>query len=147
MPVTYVEKSTTGLLEITSDPVASPSQWSFYEEHIVAWLGEICNMTLDTGNIISGSGYQDGIYSDVELVRTATTQKGGKNLKCTVTVTGGGVSDVQITQKGNGFKAGDYLYIPDLAQVGGTGAGFQIQVASGDASIGCLLYTSDAADE
>ena len=146
MPVTYVERSTNGLLEITSDPVASPSMWSWMEEQFIAWVGEICNPTLDTGQIVSGSGYQDGVYNDVDLVRVATTQKGGNNMKVTVTITGGGVSDVQITQKGNGFKAGDYLFVPDLAQIGGTGSGFQIPVATGDASIGLIKGPSDRAN-
>lgn len=143
MPVTYAERSTTGMLEITGDPIGSPSMWSFYEEHMNIWLGEVCGMTLDPASIISGSGYQDGVYNDVDLVRSASTQKGGKNLKCTVTVTGGGVSAVEITTPGNGFKAGDYIQIPDLAQVGGTGSGFQMQVASGDASIGMIKGPSD----
>ena len=120
--------------------------WSFQEEQFIAWVGEICNPTLDTGQIVSGSGYQDGIYNDVDLVRVATTQKGGNSMKATVTVTGGGVSDVQITQKGNGFKTGDYLYVQDLAQIGGTGSGFQIPVATGDASIGLIKGPSDRAN-
>ena len=85
MPVTYNERTTTGLLEITSDPVATPSMWSWIEEQFIDWAGEVCNLTLDNAGIISGSGYQDGTYNDVEIVRVSTTQKGGNNLKATLT--------------------------------------------------------------
>ena len=93
MSVTYVTKSTTGLLEISDDELTNPSQWGFWEEQIVAWLGDVCDVQLDVSGIISGSGYQDGTYNDVDLVRSATTQTGGNNMKATVTITGGGVSN------------------------------------------------------
>lgn len=143
MPVTYNTISTTGLLEISEDHITSPSQWGFWEEQLVAWLGDLCDVQLDVGGIISGSGYQDGVYNDVTLVRSATTQTGGNNMKATVTITGGGVSNVEVTQKGNGFLTGDYLIIPDLAQVGGTGAGFQIPVSSHAENIGLIAGPSD----
>lgn len=138
MAVTFNERSTTGLLEISADEDANPSLWGWWSRQFNDWAGEICNPTLNTSAIVSGSGYQDGVYDGVDLFRVATTQTGGLNMKATVTVSGGGVSDVQITTKGNGFKEGDYLYIPDLAQVGGTGSGFQIPVASGDATVGLI---------
>lgn len=136
MTVNYVERSTTGLLEITTDPLSNPSKFSWEEEKISAWLGEICNPQVDVSGIVSGSGYQDGVYFDVDLTRAASTQSGGIGLKGTVTVTGGGVSNVEITTKGNGYKTGDFVLATDLTQVGGTGSGFQIPLSSANAEVG-----------
>ena len=147
MAVTYVTRSTDGLLETSTDEAASPSQWGWFEQQLVTWLGELCDVQLDVSGIISGSGYQDGVYNDVVLVRSATTQTGGNNLKATVTITGGGVSNVEITQKGNGFLAGDYLIIPNLAEVGGTGSGFQIPVLSAAENIGLIHGPSNGSTD
>lgn len=138
MAVTYEQISTTGLLEISSNEDTFPSMWGWMSRRFNDFAGEICNMVVDTSAIISGSGYQDGVYNKVPLTRTASTQTGGINCFATVTITGGGVSDVLITTKGNGFKAGDFLTCSDLSQIGGTGSGFQIPVSSADPSIGLI---------
>lgn len=114
-----------------------PTPLGFFQKHIRIWLGEICDPQLG-GQLVAGTGYQDGVYPNVDLNRVAYTQTGGENMKGTVTVTGGGVSSVEITQKGNGFKTGDYITALNLAQVGGTGGGFQAEVTSADATIGIM---------
>lgn len=128
------DKSTTGLslYELTGESV-----WGWVNEKLIEWLGEVCDIQL--GAITNpGSGYTDGVYPNVELRRTAAVQTGGNHLLCEVTIVGGGVSSVTVTQKGNGFKTGDELTIPNLAQVGGAGSGFTINVDSADASLGFI---------
>lgn len=114
---------------------------SWIHERLVAWLGEICNPTLDSGTLVGGSGYTDGTYTDVSLVRVSN-RVNGKDLLCTVTVSSGAVTSVVITQKGNGFKDGDLLEFEDISQVGGTGAGFNINIDTADASI-CINRDPD----
>lgn len=138
MAVTYEQISTTGLLEISSNEDSFPSMWGWMSRRFNDFAGEICNMVVDNSSIISGSGYQDGVYLNVALFRTASTQTGGVNCFATVTITGGGVSNVEITTKGNGFKVGDFLTCPDLSQIGGTGSGFQIPILSADPSVGLV---------
>ena len=136
MPRYIEELSTTGLTEYTGDP-ADASMWGWVNDKLIEWMGEICDPQL--GTITNpGTGYVDGVYPNVELRRTASTQNGGNNLLCEVTISGGGVSSVVITQKGNGFATGDELNIPNVAQVGGTGSGFTIEVASADSSLGMI---------
>lgn len=121
-----------------------PTPLGFFQKHLRIWLGEICDPQLG-GQLVAGSGYQDGVYPNVDLTRAAFTQSGGENMKGTVTVTGGGVSNVEITQKGNGFKTGDYIVALNLAQVGGTGGGFQAEITSADATIGIINSFDHAA--
>ena len=134
MSVTTNIYSTTGLTLWNGD-LSTPSFNGILENSLTQWLGEICNM--ETGAIVAGSGYQDGVYQNVELIRNIPTP-GGRDVKATITVAGGAVSDVQITKKGNGFKAGDVLIVKNIAQVGGTGTGFTIDVTAGDASLGLI---------
>ena len=134
MSVTTNIYSTTGL-ELWNGDLSTPSYNGIVENNVTEWLGEICNM--ETGAIAAGSGYQDGVYENVELVRNVPTP-GGRDVKATITVAGGAVSDAQITKKGNGYKAGDVLVIKNIAEVGGTGSGFTLDVTAGDASLGLI---------
>ena len=136
MAVTFHTFSTAGRNLFSTD--GSLSVWGEIEEKMREWLGDICDPQLDAATIVTGSGYTDGTYSDVTLERVANTQTGGKNLKATVVVSGGGVSTVTITTKGNGFATGDYVKIKDLAEAGGTGSGFQIQLSSANEEIGLM---------
>jgi len=141
MAVTFHSFSTAGRDLFSTD--GSASVWGEIEEYINLWLGDICDPQLDEGTLVTGSGYTDGTYPDVTLERVSNTQTGGKNLKAEVTISGGGVSSVTITTKGNGFKTGDYVKIKDLAEVGGTGSGFQIQLSSANAEIGLMRGLDD----
>ena len=143
MAVTYAETLTTGRQLWSNDEQTIPSVWGWYEQHLIAWMGDLCNPQL--GAITAGSGYQDGTYQNVELRRKDyALNTGGKHMLATVTVVGGGVSTVAITRKGNGFKTGDTLVIYNLAEVGGTGSGYEQIVDSADASIGFILDTQQA---
>ena len=143
MAVTYAETLTTGRQLWSNDEQTIPSVWGWYEQHMIAWMGDLCNPQL--GAITAGSGYQDGTYQNVELRRKDyALNTGGKHMLATVTVVGGGVSTVAITRKGNGFKTGDTLVIYNLAEVGGTGSGYEQIVDSADASIGFILDTQQA---
>lgn len=141
--VTISELSTTGLT-LWDQNLETPSVWGWLQNHIETWLGEICDVQLGAITA-SGSDYgADATYTNVSLKRvdesSATT--GGRNLKATVTVAGGGVSSVTITTKGNGFRTGDELQIANNAQMAGTGSGFRVPVSSADSSIG-LMYGVD----
>lgn len=114
------------------NPATEVSSW--IHDHLVTWLGDMCNPTLDNATLVGGSGYTDGTYNDVELVRTAT-QVNGRDLLCTVDIASGVVTSVTITQKGNGFRDGDTLEFKDISQVGGTGAGFSIDIDTADDSL------------
>jgi len=147
MAVEFRSFSTEGLDFVSADQAADPSVWGTIDEYFQEWLGEICNPTIDASSLVTGSGYgSDATYTNVDLKRAALTQSGGRGMKATVTVTGGGISAVEITKKGNGFKAGDQLIISDLTQLAGLGGGFRITVDSGDASIGLIADLDTALD-
>ena len=139
MVATYGTISTTG--RAWWDATATDTITDQLDEQIKLWLGEVCNPVLDAATLVGGSGYTDGTYSNVELIRS-TNQLNGKNLEADVTVSSGAVSAVTITQKGHGFKTGDTLVVSSTAQVGGTGSGFSIDLASADASL-CLIKSPD----
>ncbi|MCP4929996.1 MAG: hypothetical protein GY918_13150 [Gammaproteobacteria bacterium] len=135
MAVQSTSFSTTGLQLWTNDR-SEASVWGNITSEMIAWLGEICNPVL--GAITPGSGYLNETYPDVELVRPAAGLSGGRDMLAEVVIAGNSVTSVTITQKGNGFKTGDYLVFKDLAQVGGQGSGFQVEVTSANASIGLV---------
>lgn len=141
MAVTFHTFSTAGRNLFSTD--GSLSVWGEIEEKLQEWLGDVCDPQLDAGTLVTGSGYTDGTYQDVTLERVANTQTGGKNLKATVEISGGGVSSVTITTKGNGFATGDYVKVKDLAEVGGTGSGFQIQLSSANEEFGLIRGLDD----
>lgn len=148
MAVTFELISSGNKPLVSADEEAQPSVWGGIESQLFAWLGDVCNPTIDPLSILTGSGYgADSVYTGVDLRRTASTQTGGKGMKATLTVTGGGISAVEITSKGNGYKAGDSLVISDLTQMAGTGSGFRVDVDSGDASLGLIKSLDDATDK
>jgi hypothetical protein len=76
------------------------------------------------GAITGGSGYVDATYSNVPL-----TGGSGANAEATITVSGGAVTAVTVTLNGSGYQVGDALSA-DNTDLGGTGAGFSVPVAS-----------------
>lgn len=76
------------------------------------------------GSVTPGSGYTNGTYENVPL-----TGGTGKNVLATVVVASTVVSTVTITQKGEGYKAGDVLGVPG-SYAGGTGSGGSVPVAT-----------------
>lgn len=78
------------------------------------------------GAITGGSGYTNGSYSSVAL-----TGGTGTSATANITVSGGAVTAVTISNRGTGYTAADVLSA-SAANIGGTGSGFSIPVSSTD---------------
>ena len=78
--------------------------------------------TLNT--LVGGSGYVNGTYTNVSL--TGGSGAGGK---ATIIVSGGAVTSVTVTTFGAGYQVGNTLSASN-ASLGGSGAGFSIQVSA-----------------
>jgi hypothetical protein len=76
------------------------------------------------GAITAGSGYVDNTYTGVPL-----TGGSGLAVEASVTVAGGVVTAVTITEVGSGYLVGDVLSA-DNSDLGGTGAGFSVPVTA-----------------
>jgi hypothetical protein len=76
------------------------------------------------GAITAGSGYVDGTYPGVPLTGGA-----GFTAEASVTVAGGVVTAVVITDVGSGYEVGDVLSA-DAADLGGSGSGFSVPVTA-----------------
>lgn len=74
-------------------------------------------------NLIGGSLYSDGPYTDVPL-----TGGSGYGATADITVSGGAVTVVTIVLRGAGYVAGDSLSADDADLGGGGGSGFSIDV-------------------
>ena len=77
------------------------------------------------GSVTGGSGYVNGVYSGVALSGSAT----GVGALATITVAGGAVANVVLTNQGKQFSVGDALSAAASA-LGGAGSGFSVSVAS-----------------
>jgi hypothetical protein len=80
---------------------------------------------LTTQNLVGGSGYTDGTYTG----KTLTGGSGSLN-KCDIVVSGGVVTSVTFTDGGYGYKNTDTLLTIANTEIGGTGSGFTIDVAT-----------------
>ena len=80
--------------------------------------------TLDTGGLTPGAGYTDATYSAVAL-----TGGTGSAATADIVVAGGVVTTVTLVAPGTGYTAGDSLSAA-AADLGGSGAGFSIDVAT-----------------
>lgn len=76
------------------------------------------------GAITAGSGYVDGTYPGVPLTGGA-----GFTAEASVTVAGGVVTAVVITDVGSGYEVGDVLSA-DASDLGGSGSGFSVPVTA-----------------
>jgi hypothetical protein len=76
------------------------------------------------GAITAGAGYVNGTYTGVPL-----TLGSGENAVATVVVSGGGVTSVTITGRGEGYQVGNALSASNT-NLGGTGSGFSVPVTS-----------------
>jgi hypothetical protein len=90
-----------------------------------AYVSTITTSSIKTlGAITGGAGYVNGTYTNVTL-----TGGSGSVAKATVTVSGGAVTAVTVTSRGAGYQVGDALSASNT-ELGGTGAGFSIPVAT-----------------
>jgi hypothetical protein len=76
------------------------------------------------GAITGGSGYTNGVYTDVPL-----TGGNGANAEATIAVVGGAVATVTVTARGAGYQVGDVLSASNT-YLGGAGAGFSVPVTA-----------------
>lgn len=90
----------------------------------------IGNGILTFGGITGGSGYPNGIYSNVTL-----TGGTGTGARATITVSGGIVIAVTLTYAGVGYTVADSLTTANT-NLGGAGAGFNVAVGTVAASSG-----------
>jgi hypothetical protein len=90
----------------------------YYPESIVQ--GKLSSV----GTLTVGTGYIDGTYYQVPL-----TGGSGYGAVATVTVYGGSVSSVIITEGGSSYLVGDTISAANT-NIGGTGAGFSAPVAT-----------------
>jgi hypothetical protein len=90
-----------------------------------AYVSTITTSSIKTlGAITGGAGYVNGTYTNVTL-----TGGSGSGAKATVTVSGGAVTAVTVTSRGAGYQVGDALSASNT-ELGGTGAGFSVPVAT-----------------
>lgn len=96
--------------------IFSPSQYGF---------------PYDTSNGIAtaiitapGSGYADGVYTNVPTVEVTGTGDGGS---VNVTISGGAVTEMQINAVGSGYNVNNFFTIPDSTG-GGDGDGFRARI-------------------
>jgi hypothetical protein len=98
----------------------------YYPESIVQ------TPVLTLGTITGGSAYTNGTYLNVSL-----TGGSGLGAVANITVSGGAVTAVTLTQGGSGYVVGNTLTAA-ASTIGGTGAGFSVPVAT----VGNALGTS-----
>jgi hypothetical protein len=101
-----------------SAALATDLQYFHYPESIIQ------RPILTFGAITAGTAYTSGTYSNVSL-----TGGSGSNAKATIVVSGGGVTSVTLVIGGTGFVIGDTMSAL-AANIGGTGSGFSIPVAT-----------------
>jgi hypothetical protein len=85
-----------------------------------------------------GSGYPDGIYSNVPLTNTVGT---GSLALATITISGGSVVACSVSYAGIGYAVTDTLTASNT-NLGGAGAGFQAQPATISTSTGFQCQVS-----
>lgn len=89
------------------------------------------------GTITGGTGYTSaGTYTNVPLTSTPSTGRAGAT--ATITVAGGAVTAVTITNGGTGYQSGDVLTTAS-SNLGGAGSGFQISVSAARLSPGPIF--------
>jgi hypothetical protein len=94
---------------------------------------------LTTKNIVGGSLYVDGIYPLVVLFNSA--RPSGINPTATITVFGGAVTSVIITNGGARQGVNDVLVLANPLALGGAGSGFNCQVATTGAYTGGQFFS------
>lgn len=86
--------------------------------------GYTLNGIATVGTLVPGTLYTNGTYTNVPL-----TGGTGTGARATIVVSGAGIFSVTITTAGNGYVIGDVLSA-SAANIGGTGSGFTITVAT-----------------
>ena len=101
-----------------SAALSAELNYFYYPESIVQ------RPILTLGAITAGTSYATGTYSNVSL-----TGGSGSGATASIVVSGGGVTSVTVVNGGTGFVVGDTMSAL-AANIGGTGSGFSIPVAT-----------------
>jgi len=111
----------TGITEVSAS--RNDAQGDITSGPIVGVVG-----ALDSNTLVAGSGYTPGAGEETyEFV--SLTGGTGTGAIADITVTDGAVSNVDMRRGGSGYVTGDTLSA-NAADIGGTGTGFSIDVAS-----------------
>ena len=102
---------------------SAASESTTYYSPIIRNNGASLGVIGTLGAVTGGSGYVNGVYSGVTLSGSST----GVGAVATVTVSGGAVSSVVVTNQGKQFAVGDTL-TATAAALGGSGSGFHVSV-------------------
>ncbi len=104
-------------INIASTVILQQPAWSFWAYKLQGYISTL------TG-LVGGSGYVNGTYSNVPL-----TGGRGNSALATITVAGGAVTSVVLTNPGKLYAVNDVLSAL-AANIGGSGAGFSVTVSS-----------------
>jgi len=104
---------------------SAASESTAYYSPIVRNNGANLGVVGSLGAISGGSGYVTGAYTNVALTGSAT----GAGAVANVTVIGGAVTSVTLTNQGKQYAIGDAL-TASAASLGGSGSGFSVAVAN-----------------
>ena len=120
-----------------SDRYALDSHMGWLHSHMKTWVNDLSACTWDDTGFTAGTGYVDGTYTGVELKRTPVTgATAGNHCYVDITVSGGAVTSLTVTETGNGYMSGDVVTIEDTAIIGASGAGFEMDCTGGTGLIG-----------
>lgn len=125
-----VEESALPIESITSAYGKWTFSWSSYDvspRTMYKFFGGILSLfksILTLGSVTGGTLYTNGTYTNVPL-----TGGTGSGAKATVVVSGAAVTTVTVTDGGEGYTVSDALSAL-AANIGGTGSGFTVPVAT-----------------
>lgn len=128
-----IEESDSPVESIVSLAGKIAYNWSTYKinyRNLSRFLGGTGNLpkpagaVLTLGSLTGGSSYTNGFYEDVPL-----TGGTGTGARANITVSGGAVTSVVMTDLGSGYTAADDLTTA-AANIGGTGTGFLQDVSA-----------------
>lgn len=131
-----IEESDSPIESIVSSAGKITFAWSSYNvsyKTLVKLLGGTGNLpqpvgaVLTLGTLTPGTGYTNGYYEDVPL--TVNTG-GGTGARANITIAGGAVTNVELTALGSGYTATTNTLSALAANIGGTGSGFAVVVAT-----------------
>lgn len=115
-----------------------PDSWTgWIHAHMKEYFRIISACTWDDTGYTGGSGYLDGTYTGVELTRV-DNGLAGRHCYVDITVSGGAVTALTVTETGNGYINGDVVTLTDTAIINGSGAGFQMTCTGGTGEMGFI---------
>lgn len=128
-----IEESSSPIESIVSAEGKITVAWSSYRVDYITMKKlfggtgnyyQVAGTILTLGSITPGTLYTNGYYENVTMTGGA-----GTGARANITVAGGGVTAVEIISGGSGYAAANNLSAI-AADIGGTGSGFQVPVAS-----------------